>query len=185
MDSSQSTAARKATQAELARELGVARQSIHELVARGVLSADADGLIDADLARQAIARDLAPHAKTAVAVLGAPPVAETAPEVPAAVPPTISSYHVARTLREAAEARIAQLNLAERQRQLVSVEDVRRAATGTAHTLVRLLDQIPARIAAEFGTDDAQRQALRQRLQGEIDQVREEVSRAPSWEVER
>ena len=41
------------TQSALARRLNVTRQAVHDLVKRGVLEPDANGLIDLDLAKHA------------------------------------------------------------------------------------------------------------------------------------
>lgn len=119
----QSISVRKLRPAALARELGVTRQGINELVRRGVVPTDERGLIDADLARGAILERLRPSAKTAqAAAAGRAPAVEAA--VDAAAP--VGAYHVARTLRETAEARLAQLTLAERQGKLLSKDAVER-----------------------------------------------------------
>ena len=55
MASSPSTAIRKLTESGLARELGVSRQAIHDLVKRDILTKDKDGLIDVEMAKIALA----------------------------------------------------------------------------------------------------------------------------------
>lgn len=142
MGSAQSIAARKVRPAALARELGVTRQSIHELVQRGVVAADANGLIDADLARLALVDRLRPSAKTAQAVASGVPDTEAA----AAAAP-IGNYHVARTLRETAEARLAQLTLAERQGRLLDAAAVERSTFEFHRALRDRLTGIPDRTA--------------------------------------
>lgn len=92
------------TQAELARHLSVSRQAIHALVERNVLPIGADGRIDVAAAESAIADSIHPSSKTATAI--APPLAEAEP-----APQQAMSYNTAKTLREIAEAQIAQLKL--------------------------------------------------------------------------
>ena len=67
---------RRVKPAELARELGVSRQAIADLIRRGVLSQDADGLLDHELARVALANRVRPSSKTAKALTSAPPPAD-------------------------------------------------------------------------------------------------------------
>lgn len=171
----------KVRPAELARLLDVSRQSIHEHITRGTLTVDRDGLLDVELSRIAIANRVRPHGKTAQAVMTPPPAAAaaaTAPPADAAAPLGMSSYHVAKTLREAAGAKMAQLDLAEREGRLVDAERVRAHARATAATLAQRLDQIPHRIAAEFGADDAQRRAIAQRIREELDAARAAIAAA-------
>lgn len=91
-------------------------------------------------------------------------------------PPAEDSDWTGRRLR--AEARLAELELQEREGSLVSRAEVERGAKRIAFTLVALLTPIADRVAAEFGVDDAHRRRLRQRIAEEIDQVRAEVARA-------
>ena len=101
MASSQSINPQKLTEAGLARELGgVSRQAVHELVKRGILSKDASGLIDVEMAKIALLNRVRPSGKTLTnlaepaqaAVVSLPSVSQddTSPE--------ITSYHVANYL---------------------------------------------------------------------------------------
>ena len=121
----------------MARELNVSRQAIHDLIGRGIISPDADGLLDAELVRVALANRVRPSAKTAAALgpaaAGSPPAGAGAD---AAAAPDATSYHVAKTLREAAEAKIAQLKLAEMERKLIDAAGAKRAAY-TAYRALR------------------------------------------------
>lgn len=132
----------------LARELGVARQSVHELVKRGILHVDTDGRIDVELARVAILQRVRPSGKTAMkaAAQAEPTAAASAPTPDDGGP--ITSYHVARTLREATEARIAQLELGKLRSELVKVADVERAVFNTMRMLRDRLTGIADRTAA-------------------------------------
>lgn len=147
----------RVTKAALARLLGCSRQSIGELVQRGIVPADADGMIDVAAAKAAIAAAVRPHGKTAAAVAEAAPAGATpAAPAPAAAPQApneATSYHVARTLREAAEARIAQLKLAEMRGELVRVADARAALARHAATYREALLQIPGRLAAQLAAE--------------------------------
>ena len=114
MASAASIVAPKLSQAALARELDVSRQAVNDLVKRGILPIDKDGLIDVELARHAIANRVRPSGKTAAALNGASPAAAPADSEATATASDsapITSYHVAKTLREAAEAKMANLRL--------------------------------------------------------------------------
>lgn len=105
----------RVTQAELARRLGVSRQAINALQNQGRIPRSPDGRIDEDEARHAIAMSVHPASKTASAVQGTLPDAAS-PSIGAKAGATVSkdpemSYHVAKTLREVAEAQIAALKL--------------------------------------------------------------------------
>jgi hypothetical protein len=169
-----SAAPRRVRQAELARELQVSRQAIHDLLDRGKLSADAEGLIDLELARMAIAARVHPKGKTAKAVASpagagsALPPAERDP-MTGAGGAQITNYHVARTLREASEAQMSQLKLAELRGELVRRSEVEKGAAQTGLAIRQQLEPLPDRIAAEFGADDTHRAALRRRIREELD----------------
>lgn len=157
MGSAASIDAPKVRQAQLARDLGVSRQSINELVKRGVLVSDAAGLIDVALARLALAERLHPSAKTSVAITAdAPTTPQPAISIPAAPQAlsagedgaeTVTSYHVAKTLREIAEARLAELKLAEQRGLLVQISDVRAEMAKRFGQIRTNLLQIPARMS--------------------------------------
>lgn len=128
MASAPSTAIRRAKPAELARELGVSRQAIHDLIERGILQKGEDGLVDVEMAKIAIANRVRPSGKTAAALS---PTAPPPPTVPGPVAPpaeahveaaAATSFHVARTLRETEEARIAKLKRLELERTLIAAD---------------------------------------------------------------
>lgn len=165
----------RASQAELARLLGVSRQAINDLVKRGVLEVGRDGKIDVALARHALESRVRPSSKTgqalASAAMAAPPTAAQvlSGAVPAPAPPqaleasidtstdapSVTSYHVAKTLRELAEARLAQLKLAEQRGELVRVADVKSAYGKRVTALREALLQIPLRIAPVVAAEES------------------------------
>lgn len=122
--------------------LGVSRQSVHDLVLRKIIERGTDGRIDVDLAKHAIASRVRPSGKTAAAVQTPPPAHAAAPEDGSA----ITSYHVAKTLREATEAKIAQLKLAEMRGDLVRADDVRHELQKKAAGLREAFLQLPSRV---------------------------------------
>jgi hypothetical protein len=172
-------------QAELARMLGVSRQAISDLVRRDILRVHEDGLIDPLEARAALENSVRPSAKTAQTVLTteapASEVTETlASNATEADPPSqtqdpatssaVTSYHVAKTLRETAEARIAQIRLQELRREVISVQAVRQQLamdyTTTRESLLQLPSRLGSTLAAE--SDPA---AVERLLRAEIHQA--------------
>jgi len=151
MASAQSTSAHKVRQAELARILDVKRQSINELVKRGLIPIDADGLIDVELAKAALLARVHPGSKTATVAAG-PQTSAAAPIQPGTTDQSgeeaTPSYHVAKTLREAAEAQIARLKLAEMRGEVVKKSEVDRAAFDAARHLRDGLTNCSRRLGA-------------------------------------
>lgn len=150
MASDPSTNTPKLTESGLARLLGVSRQAVHDLVKRGIISKDAAGLIDVAQAQAALANSVHPSSKTAAALQStAPP--STSPA--ATTPPEngqnveVTSYHVAKTLREAAEAQMARLKLAEMQGDVIRIAAVQTQLATVFATVRDALLQIPARMA--------------------------------------
>ena len=142
--------AQKVSKSQLARELGVSRQAVGDLVKRGVLTEDKDGTIDLELARHALVNRVRPSSKTAQA-LGSPSLARsaaTAPLVDEDGDDEIGDYHAAKTIRESAEARIAQLKLAEMRGQVVQKAEVDRAAFEAARALRDGLTNCARRLGA-------------------------------------
>lgn len=183
----------RARQAELARLLGVSRQAIGDLVKRAILEVGRDGKIDVALARLALEQRVRPSSKTAQAlgtatltpptaasVLLAPPSepSQTTPVEPAAESTddsAVTSYHVAKTLREVAEARLAQLRLAEARGELVRAADVRAAQARRLAALRESLLQLPARLAPVLAAEaDAAR--CHETLQAELHAVLEQMT---------
>lgn len=182
--------ARRLTQAQLARELEVSRQAIHKHVVAGTLAVGEDGLIDFDAA-QAAMRTLHPGAKTVQALPGAAPQ----PEAPAATHVVIpaqathllgnadehgmpTNYHIARTLREAEEARMARIKREEMEGQLIRLEAVRSVAASTLAATREALLQIPARLSTVLAAE-ASPARVHELLQQELHQALSQLATLP------
>lgn len=142
------TKPQKLTESGLARDLGVSRQAVHELVKRQILSKDKDGLIDVEMAKLALLNRVRPSAKTAQTISETPtpaPVAEPAPQQAT----EITSYHVAKTLREATEAQISRHKLLEMQDKVVAKADIDAALFEISRAVRDGLTNCAKRIAAE------------------------------------
>lgn len=182
MASAASTAAPKLRQAALARELGVSRQAINDLVKRGVISVDRDNLIDVELARVAIINRVRPSGKTSDAVVN-PPAPPAATAAPADQDVAVTSFHVARTLRETAEARLAQIALAEKRREVIQTAAVRTVLDNAFVVTREAILNIPARIAAQLAAEtDAG--AIQSILHAELHRALTTLAAAPSKLVE-
>lgn len=138
-------------QAALARNLGVTRQAIADLIQRGILVPDTDGKLDVALAHQAIANSVRPSGKTAAAISPSAPAASP-PAAPAAGKDASAqmSYHVAKTLREATEASIAQIKLQQMQGNLIDRELAVQAAFTAFRTLRDALGYLPRQLAEKL-----------------------------------
>lgn len=151
MDSAASTApAARVNQATLARMLEVSRQAIGDLVTRGVLTVDEAGLIDVEAARVAIANNVRPSSKTAQALGTTPagPITDAADiKKPTDENTAVTSYHVAKTLNEAALAGINQHKLRELRGELISVKAVETALAAALSGMREHMLQIAPRLA--------------------------------------
>ena len=135
--------------------LQVSRQSVHELITRAVIERGADGLVDVEMAKLAIANRVRPSAKTAATkqpAVTTTPILATAPPANAD-DGAATSYHVAKTLREVAEARLAQLKLGEMRGDLVRVDHVRASLARRAAAFREGLLQIPSRLSAVLAAE--------------------------------
>ncbi|MBK6556269.1 MAG: hypothetical protein IPG16_03285 [Comamonadaceae bacterium] len=175
MASNPLTNIQRLTESGLARQLGVSRQAVHELVKRGVLSKDKDGLIDFELAKHALMNRVRPSGKTAASLQepATPPTTQT-PET--STEPEITSDMQAKTAREVYEAKTAQLEYEERTGKLIQVSAVRATwATRIASARDALL-QIPARIAPVLAAE-TNLAAVTLLLESELRQALAELSR--------
>lgn len=157
MASNPSTNIRRVKPAELARELGVSRQAIHDLISRNVLSKDAEGLIDIEMAKIALTNRVRPSGKTAAAIsrppapaglpAPAPPPPDSQPDAHAA-----TSFHVARTLRESEEARMAKIKRMQLEDTLTEAAPAADAVFQAFRLLRDTLMPLGRRVAARVAT---------------------------------
>ena len=176
--------------AELARRLGVSRQAVSDLVRRGILTPDANGRIDEAAARAAILASVHPTSKTvqaAQASAPAPiaPVAAAPAPAPAVVPAApqpeaaATNYHVAKTMREAAEAHIARLKLAEMRGELIRTDAVRAVMSNIFATTREAVLQMPARLAPLLAAE-SDPAAVQNLLHAELHAALESLANSPA-----
>jgi hypothetical protein len=171
------------TQAQLARYLNVKRQAIHAHIKSGKLPTNAEGKIDLAVAKAVLKERLDPARSAIAAAIDAPPTA--AP--PAAPPPdtdNVTSYHAAKTLREIAEAKMAQLRLDELRGQLVRADRVELAA----HKLGRLtrdaLLGLPVKLAPKLAAE-SDLLAVERLLEEALRAVLTDIAKLTAIDVER
>ena len=175
--------------AELARRLGVSRQAVSDLVRRGILTPDANGRIDEAAARAAILSSVHPTSKTVQAAQAsapapiAPVAAAPAPAVaPAAAPQpeaAATNYHVAKTMREAAEAHIARLKLAEMRGEPIRTDAVRAVMSNIFATTREAVLQMPARLAPLLAAE-SDPAAVQNLLHAELHAALESLANSPA-----
>lgn len=154
------------TQAELARQLQVSRQSINELVSRGLLTLDASGRISLADAQLALAANLTrPDAKTLAQFDPGQPgpnstaanAAATAGSAVDAAPPdedsSQSTYHVARALRETFEAKLKRLRYQQETGASIELDEAKRIVFTAFRTLRDQLLNVPARIKDQVAAE--------------------------------
>ena len=147
----------KLTEAGMARELGVSRQAVHDLVKRSILQKDDKGMIDVESAKVALINSVRPSGKTASALQDFEPATQATATPPLVQPlltapdqdPEITNYHIAKTLREAAEAQIARLKLDEMRGKFLVKNDFERHLFNAGRMLRDTLTNCARRIGAE------------------------------------
>ena len=135
---------------------------------------DGDGKIDVDLAKMALADRVRPSGKTATALGATPAPTNAAIQATVDHDQAATSYHVARTLRETEEARMAKLKRMEIEGTLIRTADVRTAYAKRAAGLREALLQIPARLSAVLAAESDQAKchdALQRELHGVLASV--------------
>jgi len=149
----------------MARELGVSRQAVHDLVKRSILQKDERGMIDVEAAKIALLNSVRPTGKIGAALQNfepsAPPQSPQPNQPDAPMPPLvqpltapdqdpeITNYHIAKTLREAAEAQIARLKLDEMRGRFLIKDDFERYLFNAGRMLRDTLTNCARRIGAE------------------------------------
>ena len=185
MASAASTATAPVRPAELARRLGVSRQAVSDLVRRGILTPDANGRIDEAAARAAILSSVHPTSKTVQAAQASAPAPidpVAAAPAPAAAPQpeaAATNYHVAKTMREAAEAHIARLKLAEMRGELIRTDAVRAVMSNIFATTREAVLQMPARLAPLLAAE-SDPAAVQNLLHAELHAALESLANSPA-----
>lgn len=139
------------TQSEAARRFGVTRQSVHDLVTRGVLPLT-NGKVDLEVASDLLKRRLDPGRSKILQLV--PPAATPAPE--AAAPgddAPVTSFQVARTLREKYNALEARLRYEQACGRLVDAERVGLLITNATSSVRLALDVLPDKLAARLAAE--------------------------------
>ena len=178
MDSGPSTAI---SQAEYARLRNISRQAVHDLVARGIITL-VDGKIEpAEADKQLLALD--PEKSKALLSLASQLELQPPAEQPNESPqgdggdPAVTSYHVARTIREKYAAATAKMEYLKLIGTLVAAAEVRenefRIFRKLRDNLTAISDRLAPRLAAE--TDPVRVQHL---IGEEIRKALNELSRA-------
>jgi phage terminase Nu1 subunit (DNA packaging protein) len=159
---------RYGTGADLARELGISRQAVSKAEQTGRISRTADGKFDLDAAR--IQYGLHTNVEQRRRSL-----AQKGNGATTAIPEPLSTSEW-RLRRERAEAERAELETGKLKSTLATTETIESRARRAGYAINGNLDQVPDRVAAECGADDAQRRKIRQVLQREMDRLRQEVA---------
>ena len=133
------------TQAELARELGVTRQSINELVSRGILTLTDKGRMLLSEAKAALEERMTqPNAKTLITI-AKEREAEADNQLDAAEA-TQTSFHAARALRETYEAKLKRLKFEQESGVSIELTEAKRIVFTAFRTLRDQILNVPARI---------------------------------------
>ena len=170
----------RVTLSELARRLGQHKSYVHKLKTRGVLTFDESGLIDEDVARQSIEQNKDPDKGYMAEVNlrqrersgeSAPP----ADDADRGRAPGNLSYMRAKTMREAFNAKIAELEYKERKGELRDAQTVRKAITDAAVVIRTALERIPDKLALRLAAEsDVER--CHQLMTDECDQLLSELT---------
>lgn len=145
--------------AEFARRAGVSRQAIHDLVVKGVIFLGPDKLLNPAEAFDSIAavRDPARHGKIISGPMpGMEPAAVTQPGQPAAgasppSPEEATSFHAAKTRRELALAKLAEIDLAEREKRLIPLDLMVKVVADNQRQVAAILEAIPSKLRIHVG----------------------------------
>ena len=140
------TTSQRVTQAQLARELGVTRQAIGDLVNRRVLALGADGKLDLAEAREIIRERVRPSAKTA----GVAGSTAGASDASGGTADASASYFIAKAQREVTEASIAALRLQQMQGELIDREAAIQATFTAFRTLRDTINYLPRQLAGQL-----------------------------------
>lgn len=143
------------TERQFAKHIRVSHTAVQKAIAEGRITPEPDGRIDPEKAAAEWARNSRVRAKRSSS-------SEPQPGAP--------DYQESRARREAAEAALAELKLAEEEGSLVRLDEVRSALAARVSGVRDALRQIPARVAPELVAADTQ-EACFAIVEREIDQA--------------
>ncbi len=153
-------------QKDLAIGLGVSQALVSDYVRRGMPVASVEAAREWRVA----------NVRVRAGAAGVPPeVTAEGQTAPKALAP---DYHEARALREAEEARLAQLRRMELEGELIRMEAVRIASAGVLASTRESLLQIPARMATVLAAEDSPTR-IHELLQQELYQALAHLSALP------
>lgn len=141
---------RRVKGAALGRELGVTPHAIYDFIRRGIISRDADGLIDVELAKVAIATRVRSFGKTAAAVVAGG--AGDAPSGRMAPSQDTLRYQRERAMREQEDRLMSRTKRLQLERRLIDRETTLKAVFTTFRTLRDQLMPVGRRLAARLAT---------------------------------
>ena len=165
--------ARFGSGADLARELKISRQAVHKAETSGRISRSANGKFDLDAAAIQYRLHTDPEQQ-------ARSLAQRGPEAEVMDPPAMelrgdaAALIAAKARREAAEAQLAEFELAEKRGQIMDVGEHKRVVFSLARAVRDAVLQISSRTSAQLAAagDQAQCQAI---LDAEIRKVLEQL----------
>lgn len=144
------------SQAEFASEIGKTRQYVNKLVRDGKIPYDRDRKkIDVAAAKRALKLNADPDKALS---RDAREVADDGAGPAPVVRPELSDFNRAKTAREAINARMAKLDLAERMGQLVEKSKVEAEVVRRFSDLRQRLSNLPGRIAAKVARLETERE---------------------------
>ena len=155
---------------DLARELGISRQAVSQAVKAGRISRTAAGTFDLDAAAIQYGLHTDPEQQRRGLARQGRAATSAVPE-----PLGTNDYRI-RQARVDAER--AEIELEKMKGGLADTAGIESTARSAGYAIVGALEQLPDRVSAECGTDDAQRRKIRQVLLREIDQLRGEIAAA-------
>jgi hypothetical protein len=176
---------KRVTQAELARELGVSRQAVGDLVKRGVLPVGEDGRMDLEESQRILRERVRPSGRTASAAESVSPPLQQVPadagvqaqvQVPPKAPDHMASYYVAKAAREASEAGIAALKLQQMRDELIDREASIQAAFTAFRQLRNALSFLPRKLSGQLVGVSSPRD-IQQRMEDELRKLLDDFQR--------
>lgn len=164
--------------AKLAAELGITRQAVHKAERSGRIARGANGLFDLDWTKSQYRKNTDPEQQMrSFQQRPETPIAElvVAERPPMEFAGDAQALVAAKARREAAEADLAELELAEKRGQIMAVLDHRKIMFEFARRVRDSIMQVPSRSAPLVAAEGDQRTCQRI-IEGEIRAVLQQLS---------